>query len=94
MDGTFQLMKVLTGDNRFEETLARVENKGGRITMYDAFADAEKRGIALGKEQGIALGKEQGIALGKEQGNKVIRDKPKVTPKHLNLIIGQVCNLK
>lgn len=60
MDGTFQLMKVLTGDNRFEETLARVENKGGRITMYDAFADAEKRGIALGKEQGIALGKEQG----------------------------------
>lgn len=60
VDGTFQLMKVLTGDNRFEETLARVENKGGRITMYDAFADAEKRGIALGKEQGIALGKEQG----------------------------------
>ncbi len=52
VDGTFQLMKVLTGDNRFEETLARVENKGGRITMYDAFADAEKRGIALGKEQG------------------------------------------
>ena len=37
-----------------------MENKGVRITMYDAFADAEKRGIELGKEQGIALGKEQG----------------------------------
>lgn len=66
VDGTFQLMTVLTGNGRFEETLARVGKKGGGITMFDAFADVESRG----EQRGIVLGKEQGIALGLQQGKE------------------------
>lgn len=30
VDGTFQFMEVLIGDNRFEEASAQVEDKGGK----------------------------------------------------------------
>ena len=59
-DAVLKLMKVLTGDNRFEESLnefSEQERKG--ITMCELLDKIEARGEALGE----ALGIEKGIII-------------------------------
>lgn len=48
VDEVLKLMKVLTGENRFQEAQGKVGqlSKGGTVTMIDVFGDAEARGEA------------------------------------------------
>lgn len=63
---TGEMLKYVTGDNRFESLLC--SKKGGINNMYDAFAAAEKRGETRGEAKGEARGIELAkklIALGR-----------------------------
>ena len=69
VDEFLKLMKVLTGDNRFEEiahTITEAEKE--ELRMCRILDEREARGEARGFERGLTEGREQGIEQGLEQG--------------------------
>lgn len=52
IDEILKLMKVLTGDARYEDVIDDFEKKGGEVTMCEVLDRVEKKGI----QQGIQLG--------------------------------------
>lgn len=52
---TLELMKVVTGDNRFEEIINE-QVKGGKIDMFSVFDAYEERGEKRGEQIGLSKG--------------------------------------
>ena len=66
VDEFLKLMKVLTGDKRFEEIAhAVIGTEKGEIRMCRILDEREARGEARGFERGLEQGIEQGIEQGK-----------------------------
>lgn len=74
VDEVLKLMKVLTNDQRYEDTLVNLDkgNRTGGVNMCTVLDDAEKRGIIIGEKRGIVIGEKQGeqrgIIIGEKQG--------------------------
>ena len=62
---TLQLLRVMTGDYRFEDILNDSSEKGAVKNMCDVLDRAEMRGIQQGIQQGMQQGLQQGIQQGK-----------------------------
>ena len=58
-----QLLTVMTGDHRFEETYTD-KSEGGPKNMCEVLDRIEKKGIAEGMAQGMAQGMERGMEKG------------------------------
>lgn len=61
VDATLQLLRVMTGDRRYEELLTAEEKRGGRATMDLVLERYWNDGLAKGEARGIALGEARGI---------------------------------
>ena len=57
---TLQLLRVMTGDYRFEDILNDSSEKGAVKNMCDVLDRAEMRGIQQGMQQGLQQGMQQG----------------------------------
>ncbi len=51
VQATLQLLSVMTGDHRFEESFTESESKGGELTMCEVMDKAEARGEVRGEEK-------------------------------------------
>lgn len=56
-----KLMKVLTGDSRFEDVANDLKEKGGETTMSDVLEKVELKGIQKGIREGIQEGRDEAI---------------------------------
>ncbi|MBP3209837.1 MAG: hypothetical protein J6M64_08045 [Oscillospiraceae bacterium] len=65
---TLQLLRVMTGDYRFEEILNDGSEKGAVKNMCDVLDRAEMRGRQQGLQQGLQQGMQQGMQQGLQQG--------------------------
>lgn len=63
VDAVLKTMTVLTGDERFAQTIGEYPAEGG-VTMRDVLDKVEYRGIEKGKALGKAEGKAEGLAEG------------------------------
>lgn len=52
VDAFLKLIKVLTGNRKFEDRIPAVENKTGGATMVDVFDQVERRAEARGNQKG------------------------------------------
>lgn len=87
-----QLLSVMTGDHRFEESY-HSNSKGGTKTMCEVLDRVERRGIAIGEARGISIGE----ATGFEKSQRIVAHNMKamgmtdeVIAKSLNATLDQV----
>ena len=66
-----ELMRVMTGDDRFQEELENRQNKGDSMGRERALDNLERSFFAKGMQQGMQQGMEQGMA----NGQRVIIEK-------------------
>lgn len=93
VDEVLKLMKVLTGNNRFEKVPKNVRKKEG-VTMYDVFERAENRGLEKGRAEGLEdmVYVLRNMNISADESYKQIVQLPaysKVTPEQIKKLYGK-----